>query len=222
MSINWGPTGVQYQGLLAYLESLGIDATTAGNVVTMVNRITLAYANLVTHLPPNAVASSTGNQGYVPDFTLELAFSGLTRFITDVCAGTWSDVGGGAPQTASVATVLAWMTTYRPDISSQLATLLKYVVATDINSNLLPSAVTAPTTVVIGNDASSSKNIYMRAVGTLLRNVAQWLRYYCGATKELDQMNYNYTGATGAATSSSYGSYIEGLDVVKPTPTPVT
>jgi hypothetical protein len=207
-AINWTLTGAQAQSLIVYLQTLGISAARALSIRVMVNRITTVYTNIATHLLSVGNIDSyvkAGNQGYVPDFTLVTAFGSLTRYIMDVCAGTWSDVGDGA-QTAS-ATVLTWIQTNRPDIPEYVAELLDDIVATDINTNLLPGDITDPADDTnIGNDAGSNFNTYMRSVASLLKEISGYLRAYCGPTTESD------------SNSSSNGSYIEGLDIVAPIP----
>ena len=186
-AINWGT-----EGLTTYLGTLndGAGIANAATYTTLINRLTTIYPEVQTE-----------------DGDLVNLMSGAIRDILEICGGTWT-LSSGAQTTA--ATVLTWIQTNRPDISSTYGAVLDDIVATDINTTLMPSTITSPTTITI-----DSKNVYLTGVANLLTNLNKWLRHYGHATSEDWTTSKGSTpqepSNLGAPGSSSYGSYVGAL-----------
>jgi hypothetical protein len=177
-AINWGTTGTAPQSLNAYLVSIGVSGATG--ITTLVDRLTTIYPNV----------------GLT--FSLVEMMNGVIPFIMDVAKNTWSLTSGAMTSAGTMAT---WLAANRPDCPSVLAGILDNIIATDINTTLMPSDITAPSTITI-----DSCNIYITGVATLLINITKYLRHFCGATNE------NWTTSS---TSSTYGTYVAALPEVR-------
>jgi hypothetical protein len=201
--INWTATAAAgesttEQGLIAYLKSIGLVGGRptgalgvqgpVANIYTMVKALTDLFVNV-------DVTS-----------TLENMMNSVTPDILQICKGTFSIATGACTVEA---TVLAWIVANRPDINASYAAILKVVVATYINTNLMPTTITAPSyltspAVIAGAspDPIDAVNVYAKGVNNLLHEVAKYLRHYGKQTTE---------SWTTSATSASHGSNVAPL-----------
>ncbi len=127
-----------------FLAAHGIPSgTTATNMQTYIQRI-----------------SSTNPE----DYTLVSALEHYIPFIMDVASATYG-LGLSAGDTVT------WIGTNRPTwggtASGTLSYIVGYVVATDLNTNLVPAA------------AYSTKNAFLQLCFNVLKLSAYWMRKYC-------------------------------------------
>lgn len=130
-----------------YLITEGLASAIATFYQTMVDRITTAYAD----------------EKEDPELILGLDL--LTRDIMDVAVATF---GFGLNQ----ANTLVWIQANRPYINATEATLLSYIVATDLNTNLVPSSIY---TVALG------KYAYQVAVSNVVMAMVRYMRHFATA-----------------------------------------
>jgi hypothetical protein len=194
-----GSTGINWttQGLKAYLTSIGLGGRpTAGIGSQGPVGVIFALVNTLTTLFTDKDVT----------FSLENMMNGVIPDIVQICKGTFDIKTGACTNTTTISN---WIKANRPDINATYNTALQTIIATYINTYLMPTSITCPsylttppTTGSTGPSPIDAMHIYVKGVDVLLHDIAKYLRHYCEATSE------NWTTSY---TSSSYGSYVAPL-----------
>jgi hypothetical protein len=145
MAITWS------NAFRDYINGLGLGNGT--NIQTLVTRLTAA-----------STATPGGLDGSVEDSTLVLMFGAIAKDVLDIARSTYG-------QGLSQANMLIWIKANRPNISDYLATLYSYIVATDLNTNLIDTRTA---------DDIPAKEVYVGQCAALLNGLAHQARYFAG------------------------------------------
>ena len=129
-----------------FLITKGVNSTQGTFIQTMVNRMTTQFADVT------------------EDSGLILMLERVIRQIVDVARSTYG-------LSLNQANTLAWITANRPDYAG-VASLYSYVVATDLNTNLVPAVPTV--------DSIPPVEVYAGMVAAALIGTTRLMRYFAG------------------------------------------
>ena len=137
-AISWGNRIRDY-----LIQEKGVQSAIATNYQTMINRITTAYPLLTENAELIAVLEN------------------LTDIMFDIAKEVYP-LGFATSQ----ADVLVWIQQTRPLLSPVAATLLSYVIATDLNTNIVPLA------------SYPVKDDYLKAVWNAYAGIVRYMRHF--------------------------------------------
>src|SRR4030043_170392 len=144
-AISWG------NRIRDYLITKGIGSPEATNIQTMVNRMTTAFASVT------------------EDSGLILMVQNNIRPIMDIARAVY-----GSGIETSQSSVATWIAANYPNIPGAIASFYSYIIATDLNTNLVGSAAMIT--------AGIPTEVYIETVGQLLSQVTRFMRHFAGAT----------------------------------------